>query len=127
MGNQLRLRRFEPEPEDPVVSERVQARAFNRRVFREMVKSEIGDGGLDRRRRNELIRFAESVGIDDYEAHLLLRAVEYECCLAGPGGADARRLPGLEEPLGPVAVVISLLTAVLIGAMAIRVLAAMLS
>ncbi|HVP13015.1 MAG TPA: hypothetical protein VMV94_17705 [Phycisphaerae bacterium] len=133
MGSQLRLSRYEPEPEDPAIRERIQSRAMNRKVFREMIKAEIADGRLGRRERKELIQFAGSLGIDTYEAYLLLRAVEYECRIALPEGnaatlsaVDVRRILESDEP-SAATVIISLLTVLLIGAMVIRVIMALAS
>ncbi len=54
-------------------------RTRNRRVFREMVKLEIVDRPLSWFRRRALIRFAERMNLDPFEARLIVRAVEYEC------------------------------------------------
>lgn len=132
MGNELRLSRFDPEGDDPEVVQRVQRRAANRRIFREMVKGEINDGRLTHRRRRELIQFAAGLEIDDYEARLLLRAVEYECCVAGPAQAagletptDAGRLLAADESSPLAAFVLVGLTIIIIAAMALRALSAM--
>ncbi len=55
------------------------ARADCRRVFREMVRLETQDRPLSWVRRNRLVRFAEGLGIDGFEARLVVRAVEYDC------------------------------------------------
>ena len=55
------------------------ARADCRRVFREMVRLETQDRPLSWVRRNRLVRFAEELGIDGFEARLVVRAVEYDC------------------------------------------------
>lgn len=129
MGSNLRLVQPDREPEDSELARLIEVRAMNRRAFREMVKSQVEEHALSRRQRRDFVRFAESVGIDAYEARLLVRAVEYECCL---GECAARA--GLTSPvegiglpadddgsswLGPA---VFLLTAILIGAMGLRVL-----
>ncbi len=50
-----------------------------RRVFREMIRLEASDRPLTWLERRALARFAEQLGIDGFEARLLIRAVEYEC------------------------------------------------
>lgn len=55
------------------------ARADCRRVFREMVRLETQERPLSWVRRNRLVRFAEGLGIDGFEARLVVRAVEYDC------------------------------------------------
>jgi hypothetical protein len=134
MGSDLRLRRFDSEQEDLAVREKIQSRAFHRRIFREMVKGEIGNGRLSWRQQKDLIQFAGSLGIDTYEAHLLLRAVEYECCISGPAAkagiiapVGAARLLEYDAAPGAATVIISLLTVLLIGAMAVRLLSALIS
>ena len=134
MGNHLRLRWFDSEPEDQAVRERIQTRAFNRRVFREMVRGEIGNGRLSRRQQKDLIQFAGTLGIDTYEAHLLLRAVEYESCINGPSAeagiiapVGAARLLEYDASPGAATAIISLLTILLVGAMAFRILSALMS
>jgi hypothetical protein len=46
-------------------------------VFSEMVKGEIEDRPLSWGRRRRLIRYGRSLGIDVFEARLLVRAIEY--------------------------------------------------
>lgn len=59
-------------------------RVGHRRVFREMVKGEIEDKPLRWHQRRALVRFGESLGLDSFEARLIIRAVEYECGHVSP-------------------------------------------
>jgi hypothetical protein len=129
MGGDLRL--VQPEPEDSELVRKIEARAANRRAFREMLKTEIVEHPLTGRRRREFLRFAESLGIDNYEARMLIRAVEYECCVGGSGaGAGSRSAtwtlgpPADEESSSWFGLAIALVTALVIGAMLLRALAA---
>lgn len=58
--------------------------AQSRRLFREMVKGEIEHRPLSWSRRRALARFAEPMGIDLFEARLIIRAIEYECGHVAP-------------------------------------------
>lgn len=60
------------------------AEITHRRLFREMVKGEIEDRPLSWSRRRALVRFAVRLGIDLFEARLVIRAVEYECGHVAP-------------------------------------------
>ncbi|HPF40511.1 MAG TPA: hypothetical protein P5081_09900 [Phycisphaerae bacterium] len=86
-------------------------RATSRRLFREMTKMQIEDGPLPWARRRDLVRFARRLGIDTFEAKLIIRAVEYECGLAAPAALDERESPAegrlvmpADESLGGLAV-----------------------
>ncbi len=48
-----------------------------RQVFSEMVMGEIEDRPLSWGRRRRLIRYGASLGMDAFEARLLIRAIEY--------------------------------------------------
>lgn len=65
-------------------------RQFGRQLFRELIKMQIEDGPLRRSQRRELITFARRLGIDTFEARLIIRAVEYECGVAAPAAMDDR-------------------------------------
>lgn len=65
-------------------------RSFARCTFREMIKLQIDDKPLRWSQRRELVRFARRLGIDAFEAKLLIRAVEYELGLVRPASMDAR-------------------------------------
>ena len=99
-------------------------RSFNRRLFSEITKMQIVDAPLGWSRRRELVRFARKLGIDAFEAKLLIRAVEYELGLTRPAVMDDRRtdadtrLVAVDEDsirgeslplLGPIAVMATLL------------------
>ncbi len=58
--------------------------SLNRRLFREMVRGEVDDGPLSWLRRRTLVRFAVRLGMDSFEARLIIRAVEYECGVVKP-------------------------------------------
>lgn len=66
-------------------------RAFGRRLFREMIKLQIDDAPTTWRDRRRLVRFARRLGIDAFEAKLLIRATEYELGLVEPAALDARQ------------------------------------
>lgn len=79
-----------PPSRRPASSAARQVQAAHRRIFREMVKHRIQDRPLSRRRRHELIRFARRLDMDEFEARLLVRAVEYECGHVMPAAMDER-------------------------------------
>ena len=60
------------------------ARAMNRRIFREMVKTQIEDRPLSRHRRRALVRFGRKLKMDSFETRLIIRGVEYECGHVAP-------------------------------------------
>ena len=49
-----------------------------RRIFRQMVREEIGTGLLTYSRRKLLIRYAEQIGISPFDANLLIAQAQYE-------------------------------------------------
>lgn len=65
-------------PLDEALADRQQRRGAHRRLFREMVKGELESGPLTWLRRRALVKFAERLDIDCFEAQLLIRGVEYE-------------------------------------------------
>ncbi|MBK8269438.1 MAG: hypothetical protein IPK83_14485 [Planctomycetes bacterium] len=69
----------------PILEKRRQ-RNLNRGVFREMIKTELETKPLGWLRRRTLVKFATRLGIDEFEARLILRAVEYECGKAAKDG-----------------------------------------
>ncbi|MBN2562560.1 MAG: hypothetical protein JXQ75_16670 [Phycisphaerae bacterium] len=79
MGGQRLRELLESELDFGARSEHERTRATNRRVFREMVVGEIENRPLSWSRRRALVRFGESLGIDAFEARLIVRAVEYAC------------------------------------------------
>ncbi len=79
MPDERTSERAEPGGEDALHFAGGARRASYRRLFREMIKLEIGDRRAGRLRRRALVRFARRLGISDFEARLLIRAVEYEC------------------------------------------------
>ena len=68
-------------------------RVFGKQLFREMVKLQIEDEPLRWTQRRELVKFGRRLGIDTFEARLIIRAVEYECGLAAPALLDDRESP----------------------------------
>lgn len=68
-------------------------RTIARQLFREMITMQIDAGPLPGTRRRELVRFARRLGIDTFEAKLIIRAVEYECGVAAPAAMDDRETP----------------------------------
>ena len=64
-----------------------------RRIFREMVKGEIEDRPLGLRQRRSLVRFGRRLGIDSFEARLIVRAVEYECGHVPPAAMEDAETP----------------------------------
>ncbi len=79
MGDELRPDLARSDVDRASSSERAQRRAASRRILRDMIKIEVEDRPLKWLQRRELILFAQSLGIDAFEARLLIRAVEYEC------------------------------------------------
>lgn len=53
------------------------ARMSARTVLAEMVRQDVAEGRLSWRRRKAMVRFAERLGLDGYEAQLLIRAAEF--------------------------------------------------
>lgn len=132
MGGNLRLVQSDQDPEDSELVRKVETRALKRRAFREMLKTEIAEHPLTGRRRREFVRFAESLGIDAYEARMLIRAVEYECRIGGSGADGGSRSatwtlgpPADEEGSSWFGLAIFLVTAFVIGAMLSRALSAL--
>lgn len=64
--------------------------AMNRRVFRAMLVDEMTDAPLTAARRREFLAYARRLGLDDFEARLFVRAVEYECGHVRPAALDDR-------------------------------------
>lgn len=71
-------------PIDEALVDRQMRRAAHRRLFREMIKSELESGSLTWPRRRALVKFADRLEIDRFEARLLIRGVEYEGALIPP-------------------------------------------
>ena len=84
-------------PNDPAASPRALDRAFSKQLFREMIIMQIDDGPLRRSQRRDLVRFARRMGIDTFEARLIIRAVEYECGVAAPAAFDDRETPAAQQ------------------------------
>jgi hypothetical protein len=53
-------------------------------IFRQMVAAELSDGSLPSRRRRELVRFAQHLGIQRREAEWLIAQVQYGTDAADP-------------------------------------------
>ena len=66
-------------------------RSFSKQLFREMAKTEMEDAPLNWRQRKRFVAFATRLGIDEFEAKLILRAVEYECGHAELAALDERQ------------------------------------
>lgn len=105
-----------------------------RRIFREMVKIEIEDRPLNWRRRRELIRFGQSMGIETFHASIIVRAIEYECGHVSRAAMDEIETPANLGylPCPPVAsdftrFVVVLTSALLLNAIALRLLHAVLN
>ncbi len=84
MGEELRPDFFKSDVDRTSLSERSQRRAASRRILRDMIKIEVEERPLNWLQRRELILFSQSLGIDAFEARLIIRAVEYECGHAVP-------------------------------------------
>ena len=65
------------EPDEPHGSLGGEGPITPRQVFSEMAKGEIEDRPLSWGRRRRLIRYGTSLGMDAFEARLLIRAIEY--------------------------------------------------
>ena len=77
-------------PEDRVHQARSIDRSFSKQLFREMAKSEMENAQLSWQQRRRFVAFATRLGIDEFEAKLILRAVEYECGHAELAALDER-------------------------------------
>ncbi len=84
MGKDLPPEAFESGLDHRLTPAQRDARALRRRAFREMVKSQIEDRPLGWMQRRALLRFAARIPLDDFEARLIVRAVEYECGHVAP-------------------------------------------
>src|SRR5262245_40093110 len=85
----------EPDPaEEHLPLPAMHRRNANRRIFRAMIQSETEERPLSWLRRRQLIKFAESMGLDAYEAQLHINAVAYA---AGRHPTTDER-----EPISPV-------------------------
>jgi hypothetical protein len=77
------------------------SRITARSVLAEMVRQDAAEKRLTWRRRKALVRFAEKLGLDAYEAQLLIRAAEFsfDRCADEKQATVAREyLAALEEP-----------------------------
>ncbi|HWL91916.1 MAG TPA: hypothetical protein VNT79_00125 [Phycisphaerae bacterium] len=70
--------RFEPSRNDR------ERRSLNRRLFREMIKTQLEEGALSWLKRRTLVRFGVRLGLDAFEAQMIVRAVEFEGGSAKP-------------------------------------------
>jgi hypothetical protein len=84
MGKDLPPEAFESSLDHRLTPAQRAARALKRRTFREMVKNQIEDHPLGWLQRRALLRFAARIPLDDFEARLIIRAVEYECGHVAP-------------------------------------------
>ena len=84
-------------PLDEALADRQQRRGANRRLFREMVKGELEVGPLTWLRRRALVKFAQRLDIDRFEAQLLIRGVEYEGALIPPAVMSPTQAPSNED------------------------------
>lgn len=69
-------------------------RAAIRGAYREMIRMELQDAPISWWRRRSLLGYGTSIGMDPFEARLLLRAVEYEC-----GHTPPAAMADLETPV----------------------------
>lgn len=99
MGKDLPPEAFESSLDHQLTPAQRAARAFNRRAFREMVKNQIEDHPLGWLERRTLLRFAARIPLDDFEARLIIRAVEYECGHAPPAAMADIEVPVAKEYL----------------------------
>jgi hypothetical protein len=84
-------------PLDEALADRQQRRAAHRRIFRDMVKGELETCALSWWRRRDLVKFAASLGIDRYEALLLIRGVEYEEAMIPPAAMPSTQASGTDD------------------------------
>ncbi len=106
-----------------------QMKANCRSIFREMVRIEIEDRPLNWRRRRELIRYGQSIGMEVFEAALIVRAVEYACGHVSLAAMDEIETPANIDYIPPVSnpselsrSVLTLSSALLLSAIALRLL-----
>jgi len=77
--------------DDHVQQARSIDRSFSKQLFREMAKTEMEDAPLTWRQQRQFVAFATRLGIDEFEARLILRAIEYECGYAELAALDDRQ------------------------------------
>ena len=77
MGGDIPPEVFQAYLDQQRAAEARQARMTARQVLAEMVRQEVTERTLTSRRRNALIRYATKLGLDAYEARLLVRAAEF--------------------------------------------------
>ena len=70
-------------PDTPAAEQR-RLQTFCRQIFRDMVKHQVLEEPLSAYRRRLLVRYGASLGLEELESSLIVRAVEYECGRAGP-------------------------------------------
>lgn len=99
MGRELPPEAFESGLDHHLAPEVRRARAMNRRLFREMVKEQIADCPVSRSKRRAFVQFAEELGLDNFEARLIIRAVEYECGHVAPAAMAEIQTPVAREYL----------------------------
>lgn len=80
-------------PLDEALANRQQRRGAHRRLFRDMVEGEMEVGPLTWLRRRALVKFAERLDIDRFEAQLLIRGVEYEGVMIPPAAMLSAHAP----------------------------------
>lgn len=99
MGRELPPEAFESGLDHKLAPQLRRARALNRKLFREMVKEQIADCPVTPSKRRALVRFAEKLQLDTFEARLIIRAVEYECGHVAPAAMAEIQTPVTREYL----------------------------
>ncbi len=120
MGGASPEKRRALDSEPHTLSFRRGQRVANRQVFREMVRAECEHHPIGFFRRRALVRFAQRLDIEAYEARLTIMAVEYEC-RRGQGlpndsteGPDEHSDAGMESAVRFVVVFLAVVANVLL-------------
>ncbi len=104
MGTNIPPEVFQAYLEQEKAAEARASRVTARSVLAEMVRQDAAEKPLTWRRRKAMVRFAEKLGLDAYEAQLLIRAAEFSLdkCADEKQATVAREyLAVLEEPARP--------------------------
>lgn len=100
MSERLPIEAFESILDAELPRRERERRRCARWAFFGMVEDEAGQGPLSRRRRKQLHRYAVELGIDSFEADLLINGAEYRAsrdaagviARIGPGGSAVLRI-----------------------------------
>lgn len=81
---------------DAATTDQHRLQTFCRQLFRDMVKQQVLEEPLTAHHRRLLVRYGASLGLDELESALIVRAVEHECGRADLG--EAGEVAGTADP-----------------------------